>query len=85
MINLATLTGAIRVALGDEYAGLFSNNDELAEKLTKAGQHVDEQLWRLPMGEAYDKEMDSDIADVKNVGSGRGAGSIIAAQFLKRL
>lgn len=84
MVNLATLTGAIRVALGDEYAGLFSNNDDLAEKLTKAGQAVGEQLWRLPMGEAYDKDIDSDIADMKNTGSGRGAGSITAAQFLKR-
>ncbi|RZI46555.1 leucyl aminopeptidase [Candidatus Finniella inopinata] len=84
MINLATLTGAIKVALGEEYAGLFSNNDELSEKLTKAGKTVQEQLWRLPMGEAYDRDIDSEIADMKNVGSGRGAGSTTAAQFLQR-
>ena len=84
MINLATLTGAIKVALGEEYAGLFSNNDELSEKLTEAGKIVQEPLWRLPMGEAYDRDIDSDIADMKNVGSGRGAGSITAAQFLQR-
>ena len=84
MVNLATLTGAIRVALGEEYAGLFSNNDELSERLTKAGQTVQEPLWRLPMGEAYDRDIDSEIADMKNVGSGRGAGSTTAAQFLQR-
>ncbi len=84
MIDLATLTGAINVALGWEYAGLFSNNDNLSEKLTKAGESTGEKLWRLPMGESYDKDIDSDIADVKNTGSGRGAGSITAAQFLQR-
>eukprot|EP01037_Dinobryon_pediforme_P015378 gene15378-15518_t len=84
MIDLATLTGAISVALGWEYAGLFSNNDELSRKLTDAGNSVGEKLWRLPMGDSYDKDIDSDIADVKNTGSGRGAGSITAAQFLQR-
>lgn len=84
MIDLATLTGAISVALGWEYAGLFSNNDELARKLTDAGNSVGEKLWRLPMGDSYDKDIDSEIADVKNTGSGRGAGSITAAQFLQR-
>lgn len=84
MIDLATLTGAIGVALGKEYAGLFSNDDSLAQKLFDAGQVVGEQLWRLPMGESYDREIDSEIADVKNVGSGKGGGSITAAQFLKR-
>lgn len=84
MIDLATLTGAINVALGWEYAGLFSNNDVLSERLTNAGKSVGEKLWQLPMGEAYDKDIDSDVADVKNTGSGRGAGSITAAQFLKR-
>lgn len=84
MIDLATLTGAISVALGWEYAGLFSNNDELARKLADAGNSVGEKLWRLPMGDSYDKDIDSDIADVKNTGSGRGAGSITAAQFLQR-
>ncbi|AWK89011.1 leucyl aminopeptidase [Azospirillum thermophilum] len=84
MIDLATLTGAIIIALGGEHAGLFSNNDELANNLTAAGLKVGEPLWRLPMGDAYDKEINSDAADMKNVGSGRGAGSIIGAQFLKR-
>lgn len=84
MIDLATLTGAITVALGCEYAGLFSNDDQLCSMLTEAGNKVGELLWRLPMGKAYDKDINSDIADVKNVGSGRGAGSITAAQFLER-
>ncbi|MCX7338152.1 MAG: leucyl aminopeptidase [Alphaproteobacteria bacterium] len=84
MIDLATLTGAVHVALGHEYAGLFSNDDSLVEKLTMSGQSVGEGVWRLPLGDAYDKDIDSDIADVKNVGSGRGAGSSTAAQFLKR-
>jgi len=84
MIDLATLTGAITVALGHEYAGLFSNNDKLSEMLTTAGESVGEPLWRLPMGKAYDKDINSDVADVKNIGSGRGAGSITAAQFLQR-
>lgn len=84
MIDLATLTGAITVALGQEYAGLFSNNDKLSEMLTTAGESVGEPLWRLPMGKAYDKDINSDVADVKNIGSGRGAGSITAAQFLQR-
>ncbi len=84
MIDLATLTGAITVALGYEYAGLFSNNDKLCDMLTSAGETVGEPLWRLPMGKAYDKDVNSDVADVKNVGSGRGAGSITAAQFLER-
>jgi leucyl aminopeptidase len=83
VINLATLTGAILVALGKEYAGLFSNNDKLAEKLGAAGQASGEKLWRLPLGEAYDKMIDSKVADMKNIG-GRFAGSITAAQFLQR-
>ena len=84
MVNLATLTGAIVVALGHENAGLFSNNDQLAARLTAAGKAVEEPLWRMPMGEAYDRQMDSEAADVKNIGSGRDAGSITAAQFLQR-
>ena len=84
MIDLATLTGAITVALGYEYAGLFSNDDKLCDMLTAAGSAVGEPLWRLPMGKAYDKDINSDVADVKNVGSGRGAGSITAAHFLER-
>jgi leucyl aminopeptidase len=84
MVNLATLTGAIVVALGHEYAGLFSNNDELAERLSVTGEKIEEKLWRLPLHDNYNKDIDSDVADVKNIGSGRGAGSIIAAQFLER-
>jgi leucyl aminopeptidase len=86
MVDLATLTGAIITGLGHEYAGLFSNNDELAAKLTAAGATVDEPLWRMPLvplGESYDKELNSPIADVKNIG-GRAGGSITAAQFLQR-
>jgi leucyl aminopeptidase len=83
VVDLATLTGAILVALGQEYAGLFSNNDELADRLTKAGTATGEKLWRFPMGPAYDKLIDSKFADVKNTG-GRNAGSITAAQFLQR-
>lgn len=84
IIDLATLTGAIVVALGSDHAGLFSNDDTLAEQLTKAGLETGEKLWRLPLSEAYDKDIDSVVADVKNIGSGRGAGSITAAQFLQR-
>jgi leucyl aminopeptidase len=83
MIDLATLTGAIIVSLGSEHAGLFSNNEELAERLIAAGKEVGEKLWRMPLAEAYDKMIDSDAADVKNIG-GREAGSITAAQFLQR-
>ena len=83
MINLATLTGAILVALGKEYAGLFSNDDELAVNLTEAGLTTGEKVWRLPLGPKYDKLIDSKIADMKNIG-GRLAGSITAAQFLQR-
>ncbi|MDJ0613481.1 MAG: leucyl aminopeptidase [Rhizobiaceae bacterium] len=83
MINLATLTGAILVALGKEHAGIFSNNDELAENLHKAGQLTDEKVWRLPLHEAYDKMIDTKNADMKNTG-GRFAGSITAGQFLQR-
>lgn len=84
MIDLATLTGAIVIALGDLHAGLFSNNDDLAQKLLSTGLKTGEALWRLPLSEAYDKEIDSTIADVKNVGAGRKAGSIAGAQFLQR-
>ncbi|MCA0424884.1 MAG: leucyl aminopeptidase [Proteobacteria bacterium] len=83
MVNLATLTGAILVALGQDYAGLFSNNDELAQRLFDSGKATGEKLWRLPMGPEYDKIIDSRFADVKNSG-GRYAGSITAAQFLQR-
>ena len=84
MVDLATLTGAIIIALGDHYAGLFSNNDVLATRLQKAGQAVDEGVWRLPLGPDYDKLLNSPIADVKNITGQRGAGSITAAQFLQR-
>jgi len=83
MINLATLTGAISVALGQDHAGLFSNNDDLAARLYAAGLATGEKLWRLPMGPAYDKLIESRFADIKNSG-GRPAGSITAAQFLAR-
>ncbi len=83
VINLATLTGAILVALGKEHAGLFSNDDELSEKLTAAGEAVGEKLWRLPLGPKYDEMIKSDVADMKNIG-GRYGGSITAAQFLQR-
>ncbi len=83
MINLATLTGAIGVALGNEHAGLFSNSDELAAKLTAAGLATGEKVWRMPLGSAYDKLIESRFADIKNSG-GRPAGSITAAQFLLR-
>jgi leucyl aminopeptidase len=83
MIDLATLTGAIMVALGTEHAGLFSNNDELADRLIKAGQETGEKVWRMPLGPEYDKLVDSQFADMKNTG-GRHGGSITAAQFLQR-
>ena len=83
VIDLATLTGAIIVALGHEHAGLYSNDDALAQRLLEAGQAVGEKLWRMPLADAYDKALRSDIADMKNIG-GRPGGSITAAQFLKR-
>jgi leucyl aminopeptidase len=82
MINLATLTGAILVALGQEHAGLFSNNDDLAAKLLAAGIASNEKVWRMPMGSAYEKMIESRFADIKNTG-GRHAGSITAAHFLQ--
>jgi leucyl aminopeptidase len=84
MIDLATLTGAVIVALGHHRAGLFANNDELAERLIEAGKAVGEQVWQLPLDEAYDREIDSDAADLKNIASGRAGGSIIGAQFVQR-
>jgi leucyl aminopeptidase len=84
MVDLATLTGAVVVALGHEHAGLFANDDVLAERLVAAGKAVSEKLWRLPLDTAYDKAIDSDAADVKNIGGDRAAGSIIGAQFIQR-
>jgi len=83
MIDLATLTGACVIALGHEHAGMFSNDDDLAAALSAAGEATDEKVWRLPLGKAYDKLIDTKNADMKNTG-GRGAGSITAAQFLQR-
>lgn len=83
MVDLATLTGAIIVALGQHYAGLFSNSDALAERLLKSGSATTEKLWRMPLGPEYDKLLDSRNADMKNIG-GRYGSSITAAQFLQR-
>jgi leucyl aminopeptidase len=83
MIDLATLTGAIVVALGQEYAGLFSNDDKLTERLSKAGEATGERVWRMPLGAEYDKMIDSKFADMKNTG-GRSGGAITAAQLLQR-
>jgi leucyl aminopeptidase len=83
MIDLATLTGAMIVALGHEYGGMFANDDALAAQLAAAGAAAGDPLWRLPLGDAYNKLIDSPIADMKNVGP-REAGSITAAQFLQR-
>ena len=82
-VDLATLTGAIIVSLGHEFAGLFSNDDMLATRLIAAGQATGEKLWRMPLGDAYDKLIKSDIADMKNIG-GRPGGAIIGAQFIER-
>ena len=84
VIDLATLTGAILVAIGSSRAGLFSNDDALCDALNAAATHTGEALWRFPLGDVYDKQIDSDIADMKNIGEGREAGSITAAQFLQR-
>ncbi|PZU09858.1 leucyl aminopeptidase [Sphingomonas sp.] len=83
IVDLATLTGAMIVSLGYEYGGMFANDDALAEGLTAAGKATGEKLWRMPLGDAYDKLIDSPIADMKNVGPREG-GSITAAQFLAR-
>ena len=84
MIDLATLTGAIIVALGQEYAGMFSNDDELAERLGKAGEATGELVWRMPLAKEYDKMINSKFADMKNTGGSRWGGAITAAQFIKR-
>lgn len=84
VVDLATLTGAIIVALGQEYAGMFSNNDQLAERLTKAGIETGELVWRMPLAPEYDKMIDSKFADMKNTGGSRWGGAITAAQFIKR-
>jgi len=84
IIDLATLTGAIIVALGSEYAGLFSNDDKLSKKIFEAGEKVGEKVWRLPLHKNYDKLMESKIADIQNINYVGGAGSTTAAQFLQR-
>lgn len=83
IIDFATLTGAMIITLGNEYGGIFANDDKLADQLMAAGKNTGDKLWRLPIGPAYDKLIDSPIADMKNIGP-RGAGSITAAQFLHR-
>jgi leucyl aminopeptidase len=83
MIDLATLTGAIIVSLGHHQAGLFANDDKLADRLRTAGEAIGERLWRMPLGAEYDKQINSAIADMKNIGDG-GGGSITAAQLLQR-
>jgi leucyl aminopeptidase len=83
IIDLATLTGAILISLGHEWAGLFSNDETLAANLTKAGDETGDKLWRMPLAESFDRLIDSPIADIKNVGPREG-GSITAAQFIQR-
>ncbi|WP_072091062.1 leucyl aminopeptidase, partial [Candidatus Pelagibacter communis] len=84
MVDLATLTGAIIVSLGSEYAGLFSNDDKLSNQLIDAGNNVDEKLWRMPLHKNFDKLIDSKNADMQNINYVGGAGSTTAAQFLQR-
>jgi len=84
VIDLATLTGAIVVALGHEHAGLFSNDEDLAHAILAAGQTEGEPLWRMPLGAGYDKQIDTPNADMKNISGKPAGGSIVAAQFLKR-
>jgi leucyl aminopeptidase len=84
IVDLATLTGAIIVSLGSEYAGLFSNDDKISNQLSQAGEKVGEKVWRMPLNENYDKLIDSKKADIQNINYVGGAGSITAAQFLQR-
>ncbi|MEQ9811630.1 MAG: leucyl aminopeptidase [Azospirillaceae bacterium] len=84
MVDLATLTGAIIIALGEVTAGMFANDDALSEQLSAAGKAVGEPVWRFPLADEYDRMIDSDVADMKNIAGSRSAGSIVAAQFLQR-
>ena len=85
LIDLATLTGAIIVSIGQEKAGMFSNSSKLTSLLEKVGKEVGEPVWNMPIDSSYEKDISSDIADMKNVGSGRGAGSTAGAIFVKDL
>jgi leucyl aminopeptidase len=84
IVDLATLTGAIVMALGKEYAGLFANDERLAAEIIAAGEATGEKVWRMPLDKAYDKQIDSKTADMRNIGGGRHGGAITAAQFLQR-
>jgi leucyl aminopeptidase len=84
IVDLATLTGAIIVSLGSEYAGLFSNDDKISDQLSKAGEKAGEKVWRMPLNDNYDKLIDSKKADMQNINYVGGAGSTTAAQFLQR-
>jgi len=84
IVDLATLTGAIIVSLGSEFAGLFSNNDKLSKQLIDAGKSVEEKLWRMPLNDNFDKLINSKNADMQNINYVGGAGSTTAAQFLQR-
>jgi leucyl aminopeptidase len=84
MIDLATLTGACVIALGQHKAGLMSNDDNLAKQIFEAGEEIGDRVWRLPLGEEYNKQMDSKIADMQNISNAKGGGTITAAQFLQR-
>ena len=84
MVDLATLTGAIIISLGNDLGGLFSNNDELSDNLLAASKAEAEPLWRMPMPDQYNKQIESMIADLKNTGNGRAGGSITAALFLQK-
>jgi len=84
VIDFATLTGAIMVALGQHYAGLFCNDEILADKLYKSGLETNEKVWRMPLHDDFDKELNSPFVDLKNIGAGRYGGSVTAAQFLQR-
>ncbi|MDE1153202.1 MAG: leucyl aminopeptidase [Micavibrio sp.] len=84
IVDLATLTGAIIIALGHEYAGIFCNDDDFAKDLITSGKSVGEELWQMPLNDAWDKAIDSPAADMKNISGGRDAGSAIGAHFLKR-
>jgi leucyl aminopeptidase len=84
IVDLATLTGAVIIALGHEYAAVFSNDDNLQKHLVAAGQATGEALWHLPLNDAWDKAIDSPCADIKNISGSRDAGSAIGAHFLKR-